>query len=101
MLGVEAGCCLAPWGPCWGGQRGTVPSSGLARATHRHPLSHPGRGLGSREELGGGVLQVVGDGEVLLTQVGMWLAAGVVGKHTCPGKGELPGGCFGIPGRIG
>lgn len=46
-------------------------------------------------------MQVVGDGEVLLTQVGMWLAAGVVGKHTCPGKGELPGGCFGIPGRIG
>lgn len=85
MPGEEVGFCLAPWGPCWGGQRGTIPSSGLARGTHWHRLSHLGQGWGV-ERSRGGVVQVARDGHVLLTQVGTQLAASAMGKHTCLGR---------------
>lgn len=60
----------------------------LRGAGERHspaPPSTLGGGQGA-ERSRGGVVQVAGDGHVLLTQVGTQLAAGAMGKHTCLGR---------------
>lgn len=94
MPGGEVGCCLAPWGPCWSGQQGTIPSTGLVNSIRQHPWGS----TGSREELRGCCASGWGWPRAVDTggdTIGSWRH----GQTHLPGQGEPSGECFGIPGR--
>lgn len=68
------------------GSEGPSPPWGWREAPTSTGSATLGGGNGDRRGAVGGVVQVAGDGHVLLTQVGTRLAAGAAGKHTCLGR---------------